>query len=451
MRPRTFFIGAGAVFLFFAFGPVVISPATARSATAAVEIPQPQTIENSTCLSCHNQEGMSVQLDSGETLPLTISADAFAESTHGTNNVACVTCHIDITAFPHPERTTETLRDVKIKYYTSCRQCHLEQFNKTLNSVHQRALAAGNKNAAVCADCHNPHIQKPMEDLPRSEIPKICSRCHSAIYNEYRKSVHGSALMGEENPDVPTCIDCHGVHNIADPTTEEFRLKSPAEMCGRCHTDPAVMDKYGISTQVLSTYVADFHGATVTIFEKQSPDQVTNKPVCFDCHGVHNITRTDDPQKGLQVKANLLKACRKCHPDATTETFTDAWLSHYIPSQDKYPIVYFVTLFYKIFIPSVLIPMACLVLMDFTRMGINRFRKIKRHDSKASEQTQSEESSSTSLPVETPEQILHSEKTAPVMESSEEVKEPLESPFQNSTDSKGSEENNSDNEDVRND
>ena len=35
---------------------------------------------------------------------------------------------------------------------------------------------------------------------------------------------------------------------------------------------PAIMDKYGISTQVLNTYVADFHGTTVTLFEKQSPD-----------------------------------------------------------------------------------------------------------------------------------------------------------------------------------
>jgi hypothetical protein len=150
-------------------------------------------------------------------------------------------------------------------------------------------------------------------------------------------------------------------------------------MCGKCHTNPAIMDKYGISTNVLNTYVADFHGTTVTLFEKQSPDQITNKPVCFDCHGVHNIAATNDPQRGLQVKANLLKACQKCHPDVTTETFTDAWLSHYIPSVEKYPIVYYVNLFYKFFIPAVLIPMAALVVMDFGRMLINRFRKPRRH------------------------------------------------------------------------
>jgi hypothetical protein len=39
----------------------------------------------------------------------------------------------------------------------------------------------------------------------------------------------------------------------------------------------------------------------VTLFEKTSPDQATNKPVCFDCHGVHNIQGVDDPQYGLAM------------------------------------------------------------------------------------------------------------------------------------------------------
>jgi len=92
------------------------------------------------------------------------------------------------------------------------------------------------------------------------------------------------------------------------------------------------------------------HGTTVTLFEKQSPDQQTNKPVCFDCHGVHNIARVDDPKRGLEVKANMLATCKKCHPDATVN-FPDAWLGHYIPDANKHPIVYFVNLFYNIYDP----------------------------------------------------------------------------------------------------
>ncbi len=326
---------------------------------------------NDVCLACHGKDGFKIKLDSGETLVLTISGDQFGQSTHGQNGLSCITCHVDIQGYPHPARTMESIRDVKLKYYTSCQQCHVEQYNKTLDSYHQAALAAGNKNAAVCADCHNPHTQKPIAQLSRSEIPTICAKCHSGVYEQYKESVHGAALLDEGNPDVPTCIDCHGVHNIGDPKTVEFRLKSPTEMCGRCHTNKSMMDKYGISTQVLTTYVADFHGTTVTLFEKETPDQQTNKPVCFDCHGVHDIKRVDDPQKGLAMKKNILAVCQKCHPTANIENFTDAWLGHYAPDVEKFPLVYYVNLFYQFLIPGVLGGMAVFVISDIVRRIID--------------------------------------------------------------------------------
>ena len=75
------------------------------------------------------------------------------------------------------------------------------------------------------------------------------------------------------------------------------------------------MAKYGINPNVLDTYVADFHGKTVTLFQEMAPDQETNKPVCIDCHGVHDMLNHDD--EGSHVKKeNLLATCRKCHPDS---------------------------------------------------------------------------------------------------------------------------------------
>jgi hypothetical protein len=127
---------------------------------------------------------------------------------------------------------------------------------------------------------------------------------------------------------------------------------------------------------VLTTYVADFHGTTVNIFEKESPDAPSNKPVCFDCHGVHDIARTDDPQKGLKVKENLLARCKICHPDATAN-FPTAWLSHYIPSTKQNSLVFYVGWFYKLLIPIVLGGMALLVAMDFNRTMLNRYRKSR--------------------------------------------------------------------------
>jgi len=335
-------------------------------------------VGNDYCLSCHDKPDQIKALPSGEQLYLTIDPALYAESVHGQGGYACVQCHTDIRTFPHPELKVQDRRDVTLAMYTTCKQCHSGNFEKTLDSVHQKALEAGDKNAAVCSDCHNPHAQQRLTNpdtrqlLPRAhvQIPQTCARCHSEIYDQYKRSVHGSALTEYLNPDVPTCIDCHGVHNIQDPTTTAFRLKSP-ELCAQCHTDPARMSKYDISTDVLNTYLADFHGTTITLFEKQSPDQVTNKPVCFDCHGIHNIAQPDDPQKGLQVKENLLTTCQKCHPDATTN-FPDAWLSHYVPSPEKNPLVYYVNLFYQFFIPVVIGGMVIFVASDVWRRFLRR-------------------------------------------------------------------------------
>jgi hypothetical protein len=248
-------------------------------------------------------------------------------------------------------------------------------FEKTQDSVHARALEGGNLNAAVCSDCHGAHDIQPFDEKSRTAIPQTCERCHSEIYNAYEESVHGAALIGEGNPDVPTCIDCHGVHNVSGPVDSDFHLKSP-EICARCHTDPELMDKYGISTNVLDTYLADFHGTTV-MFEAGIPGQETNKPVCVDCHGVHDIKKTDDPNSRV-IHQNLLTTCQRCHPDATTN-FSEAWLGHYEPSPDKYPVIYYIQLFYFIFIPTLLGGMALFVVSDASRRIINR-RKEKTHE-----------------------------------------------------------------------
>jgi hypothetical protein len=374
--------------LVLGFGLVIFSvggfvfPVGASPTPVPVQIPvlaQNISPDNSACLTCHGQPGLTKTLPSGEILSLTIDSSHFSESAH--KDIACTDCHTDISSFPHPDLKAQTIRDFSLQMYPICQKCHQDQFNKTLDSVHMKAVEAGNTNAAICTDCHNPHSQPVITDsssalLPaaRLSIPEICARCHSAIYNAYIQSVHGAALTQQGNTDVPTCIDCHGVHNIADPTTTAFRLQSP-QICAKCHTNPAIMDKYSISTQVLNTYVADFHGTTVTLFEKQSPDQATNKPVCFDCHGVHDIKRVDDPVYGLQMKQNLLLVCQRCHPSANLN-FPDAWMSHYIPSPTHDSIVYYVNLFYKFFIPAVIGSMGIYVISDIVRRLINRRKGV---------------------------------------------------------------------------
>ncbi|HSB65894.1 MAG TPA: hypothetical protein VLD65_04900 [Anaerolineales bacterium] len=340
-------------------------------------------VSNEVCLGCHGQPGLSMTLSNGDVLDLVVNPKDYAASIHGQDGYACVQCHTNLGDYPHPTFTATDLRDVTLQLTGVCDRCHSGEYNLTMDSVHAAAQAAGKREAAVCTDCHGSHNVRLWTDLDthsllpaaRLIIPTTCSKCHNAIYQKYRTSVHGAALTDESNTDVPTCIDCHGVHNIGNPTTAAFRLNSP-ELCATCHTNPAIMDKYGISTNVLNTYVSDFHGTTVTLFEKQSPDSPTNKPVCYDCHGIHDISRVNDPQTGIEMQQNLLVRCKVCHPDATSN-FPSAWMSHYIPSPEHYSLVYYVNLFYKIFIPLVLGGMGALVVMDFGHSVFVKTRRTK--------------------------------------------------------------------------
>jgi hypothetical protein len=356
-------------------------------------------VGNDVCLGCHGQPGLTMTLVNGDVLDLYINPDVYNASIHGKDGYACVQCHTNLGNYPHPPFTTIDLRDATLRLTNVCDRCHSGEYNLTMDSVHAAKLAIGIREAAVCSDCHGSHNVRQWTDpethklLPdaRLSIPATCSKCHNAIYQKYLTSVHGAALTEESNTDVPTCIDCHGVHNIGNPTTAAFRLKSP-ELCASCHTNPAIMDKYGISTDVLSTYVADFHGTTVTLFEQQSPDAPVNKPVCYDCHGIHDISRVDDPKTGIEMQQNLLVRCKVCHPDASAN-FPSAWMSHYIPSPEHYSLVYYVNLFYKFFIPMVLGGMVALVGLDVGHSIYVKTRRNKPHP-----ESQPAEAQTSSLP-----------------------------------------------------
>ena len=331
------------------------------------ELPPPT---NDYCLLCHSQEGRVWNLPSGETLSLTVEAEVLAGSVHGEDNpqgaLACADCHTDH-RFPHPPQTSQTVREFKLERYASCRNCHEDQYTRSQDSVHGSALRAGHLEAAVCVDCHGGHdIQPP--DEPRQLISITCGQCHGAIFEEYRTSIHGEALLDESNPDVPTCIECHGVHDIGSPTTTLFRTRSP-ELCAGCHADSELMSRYGINDQVFDTYLSDFHGTTVALFEQEDPNVATNKAVCYDCHGVHDIQAVDAENSHV-VRANLLETCRQCHPDATTD-FPDSWIGHRSPTLDSDPLLYLVNLFYKILIPGVMGAFLFLI-------GTDVFRRIFR-------------------------------------------------------------------------
>jgi predicted CXXCH cytochrome family protein len=352
--------------LVFAVAHVRAAPVAQEPAPPNVPVQQ----SDQECRDCHDQRDLTAPLPNGETLYLTVDRAAYGISIHGRESVACTDCHTGITQFPHPPLGAQNPRQVAIQFSATCSACHEEQATGQHDSIHQAMLDQGNEDAAVCADCHNPHYTRPPNE-PRSKIVTTCARCHSGIAQDYRQTVHGAALVDEENPDVPSCIDCHGVHNIPDPRTAQFLLNSP-QLCASCHTDAEKMAPYGLNTNVVSTYVADFHGTTVTLFEQRSPDQLPNKPLCIDCHGIHNIKSVKDPESTV-IKDNLLATCQKCHPSATAN-FSGAWLSHYTPSPERNALVYYVNLFYQILIPTLIGGMVVFVVTDAGKRVVRRVR-----------------------------------------------------------------------------
>lgn len=362
--------------LLIAFG-LMVGVATAQEATETPEetpiaAPTPDPASDAYCLLCHTKPDQVWKLPSGESLSVTIDPTILAQSVHGESNpegsLACADCHPNF-RYPHPASLSQTVREFQVGRYAVCRSCHEEQYVRAQDSVHGEFLHRGRLEAAMCVDCHGGHdIQTPNE--PRQRISLTCGRCHGAIFEEFRTSVHGAALLDENNPDVPTCIDCHGVHNIDNPTTIEFRSSSP-ELCATCHADETLMAQYNISTQVFDSYVAEFHGSTVTLFDHESPGAVTNKAVCFDCHGVHNIQAVTDNEQGISsVRENLLETCRQCHPDASPD-FSAAWIGHYAITPQTHPGLYSAETLYNVLIPGGFGIVAVLI-------GSDLFRRVRR-------------------------------------------------------------------------
>ncbi|MBZ0290710.1 MAG: cytochrome c3 family protein [Anaerolineae bacterium] len=349
--------------------------ATDASAESQPSSDQPKP-SNAYCLLCHAQPDRSWTLPSGETLSLTVDPNVLAGSVHGESNpegaLACADCHTNH-LFPHTPQSAQTIRQFQLERYATCRNCHEDEYTRSQDSVHGAAIRDGRLEAATCVDCHGGHdIQTP--DVPRQRISLTCGKCHGVIFDQYRNSVHGAALLEEGNADVPTCIDCHGVHNINDPTTNLFRVRSP-QLCAKCHADDNLMAKYDITTNVFDSYLTDFHGTTVALFDQKDPTVATNKAVCFDCHGVHDIQKVDSSTSQV-IRDNLLITCQKCHPGASS-SFPDAWIGHFPPTLESTPLLFVVNTFYLVLIPVVVVGFILLIATDIFRRVRERLTKSR--------------------------------------------------------------------------
>ncbi|MBI2569807.1 MAG: cytochrome c3 family protein [Candidatus Schekmanbacteria bacterium] len=340
---------------------VIAEPAnqqTAPAAEATDPSDEPAAGDDAECLDCHEDDGEVMAAKDGP-ISVFISPQQWAASAHAREDIFCVDCHEGVDLDTHPE--TDGVSLTRNAYGASksqiCGECHEDIVKGFAADVH-RTAAGG---AVGCSGCHRPHEPAPSPDA-RTAVQMTCAGCHEQVSVAYARSVHGQALSARHNPDVPVCTDCHRPHRTLAATSAKAHLDSVA-LCTKCHSDEKKMAGYGLSTAVTTTYLQDFHGVSVTYDRKLGRlTEVSAKATCIDCHGAHDIASKELPGS-LAVKANRAKACARCHEGAN-ESFSEAWLSHHVPSLESAPLVLLVKVSYWIFIPLVLLGLLSHIGMD---------------------------------------------------------------------------------------
>ena len=190
-----------------------------------------------------------------------------------------------------------------------------------LASVHGKGWKEG-KRTAVCTDCHGTHdlqnAQHGESSINRFRLADTCAKCHGEVAAEYHRSIHGIALaLGLE--DSPTCTSCHDEHLIRQHDDPEARVGAEhraRELCGDCHTDRALIAKYGIPAGVVESYLDTYHGWAIA----RGSGIVAS---CTDCHNVHEIRARQDPASSIHP-ANVTETCGRCHPKSNP-TFAQSY------------------------------------------------------------------------------------------------------------------------------
>ena len=240
----------------------------------------------------------------------------WSESVHGQNGIGCADCH---GGDPTSDEVTVAMSKEagfigtpsRAAAVGVCGTCHsdvermrqyqipTDQLSKYQASVHgQRLLNKQDTRVAICTDCHGVHDVKKASDATAAvyplNVPKLCASCHADAklmepygiptnqYAIYEKSVHGQALLVEQDMRAPTCASCHGSHDAKPPQSSEV-----VGVCGKCHT------------------------ATQALYEQSKHARLEVGPKCWTCHGTHDVAKPDETRFFHPTAPEI--DCTTCH------------------------------------------------------------------------------------------------------------------------------------------
>jgi len=284
-----------------------------------------------TCLTCHGDYNIITTRGAQKNESLWVSSDRFLGSVH--SRLGCTSCHTNIEGHGHRLAQVET------------------------NSTN--AVQPGEKPASIDAGALAALDEKVGGRFKREPALVACANCHPEQFNVYITSVHGNAVVGEGNSDPPWCIDCHGWHYIL-PSSDERALTNPANIpntCKRCHAQTEIKRRYGLTKNVVETFGDSFHARRGEMGRGEIA-------VCTSCHGWHDIYAPEDPRSKVN-KNRVSETCGECHQGAQIN-FASAF-THGEVSRTELVGIYAVTQIHKWMIVGIIGPLVFLVFVHLLK------------------------------------------------------------------------------------
>lgn len=338
------------------------------------ELPHEDDLAKVDCGNCHEEEQ---EIYSG-------SVHGTEHESHVIHKAECADCHGTHNILPSDDKNSLTY---KLNIAETCADCHLKKdvldhlgFRNQgpvaayKSSIHDQILLEDTEQIApTCVSCHGAHNIYLMSD-PRSTFNKLnraetCGNCHAEIESQYKKSIHWQAVkLGHFES--PTCNDCHGEHHIVSPAdkssiTNPLHLSS--QLCAKCHSSKTMMARFGLDPERFSSYLQTYHGMA---YLKGSPEAAN----CTSCHEVHAIRSAQNPESSIYPD-NLVNTCGKCHEQANKQ-FAEIEV-HPVDLQSRNPIAFYVQNIYFWLVIAVLGGMALHNLIIFSYYVRKKYREQK--------------------------------------------------------------------------
>ena len=192
---------------------------------------------------------------------------------------SCVSCHGE-----HSVKSVKISDEFsKINQTDICLECHTDGKVKSLTdldshtdyykeSFHYIALQQGNIKAATCSDCHGAHQMSSPKDstskINKKNVANTCGQaeCHTKQCQEFNGSVHQVSIASKPNSDAPSCVNCHGNHQILDKDNSGNKIsnsKGIVKLCADCHASVELTTNNDLPKGITESYNESFHGLAI--------------------------------------------------------------------------------------------------------------------------------------------------------------------------------------------